>query len=127
MPGHAMSINRQTSEAASLQIGPTTEGMVRLYVEGAGIDLPMDFEPDEAEEIAEELLAAARQARSAGGKGAVRAPKGKSGERARARTGADGGGGRDRGQRAKPKKGSGGGGQGGAAHGRGPRKGGDGR
>ena len=61
-----MSINRQTVEAASLQIGPTTEGMVRLYVEGDGFDLPMDFEPEEAEEIAQELLAAAQRARGAG-------------------------------------------------------------
>lgn len=60
-----MSINRQTDQAASLQIGPTTEGMVRLYVEGEGIDLPMDFDPDEAEEIADELRAAAAQARGA--------------------------------------------------------------
>lgn len=69
-----MSINRQTAEAASLQIGPTSEGMVRLYVEGDGFDLPMDFEPDEAEEIAEELLAAARRARGAG-KGGKSGPK----------------------------------------------------
>ena len=64
-----MSINRQTAEAASLQIGPTSEGMVRLYVEAEGFDLPMDFEPEEAEEIAEELIAAARRARGAGGTG----------------------------------------------------------
>ena len=65
-----MSINRQTDQAASLQIGPTSEGMVRLYVEGDGIDLPMDFDPEEAEEIAQELQAAAQQARGAksGGK-----------------------------------------------------------
>ena len=58
-----MSINRQTLEGASLQIGPTTEGMVRLYVETDRYDLPMDFEPEEAEEIAEELLSAARAVR----------------------------------------------------------------
>ena len=34
--------------------------MVRIYVEGDGVDLPLDFDPDEAEEIAEELRAAAR-------------------------------------------------------------------
>ena len=61
-----MSINRQTAEAASLQIGPTTEGMVRLYIEGDQFDLPMDFDPDEAEEIAQELIAAAQRARSGG-------------------------------------------------------------
>ncbi len=38
--------------------------MVRLFVEGAGIEIPMDFDPEEAEEIAEELQAAAAQARA---------------------------------------------------------------
>jgi hypothetical protein len=47
-----------------LQIGPTTLGMVRIYVEGEGVDLPLDFEPEEAEEIAEELRAAAALARN---------------------------------------------------------------
>ena len=61
-----MSIDRQTEQAASLQIGPTSEGMVRIYIEGDGIDLPMDFDPEEAEEIANELRAAAQRARGAG-------------------------------------------------------------
>ncbi|MFQ5624759.1 MAG: DUF6324 family protein [Paracoccaceae bacterium] len=59
-----MSINRQSDVAANLQIGPTTEGMVRLYVETEEFDLPLDFEPDEAEEIADELRAAAARARN---------------------------------------------------------------
>lgn len=58
-----MGINRESDTAADLQIGPTTLGMVRLYVAGEGIDLPLDFDPDEAEEIAEELRAAAGAAR----------------------------------------------------------------
>lgn len=53
-------INRQSDEGASLQIGPTDEGMVRLYIASDKIDLPMDFTPDEAREIAEELMAAAK-------------------------------------------------------------------
>lgn len=61
-----MSIDKQSEVAANLQIGPTTLGMVRIYVEGEGVDLPLDFEPEEAEEIAEELLAAARMAREMG-------------------------------------------------------------
>lgn len=73
-----MSINKQTEQAASLQIGPTSEGMVRLYVESDGMDLPMDFEPEEAEEIAQELMAAAQQARGAGGTGG--SGKGKGGK-----------------------------------------------
>ena len=58
-----MGIDTPSDIAATLQIGPTTEGMVRLYVEAEGIDLPLDFDPDEAEEIAEELRAAAEAAR----------------------------------------------------------------
>lgn len=58
-----MGINKQSDISASLQIGPTTEGMVRIYLEGDGIDLPLDFDADEAEEIAEELRAAAAAAR----------------------------------------------------------------
>ena len=58
-----MSINDEREVAANLQIGPTTLGMVRIFVEGDGIELPMDFSPEEAEEIAEEIRAAAAQAR----------------------------------------------------------------
>lgn len=61
-----MSINSESNIAANLQIGPTDQGMVRIYVEAEGIDLPLDFDPEEAEEIAEELLAAAEAARSLG-------------------------------------------------------------
>lgn len=62
-----MGINKQSEIAANLQIGPTTLGMVRIYLEGEGVDLPLDFEPEEAEEIAEELLAAAKLAREMAG------------------------------------------------------------
>lgn len=58
-----MSINSDSDIAANLQIGPTTKGMVRIYVEAERIALPMDFEPDEADEIAEEIKAAAKSAR----------------------------------------------------------------
>lgn len=61
--GLTMGINSESEVSANLQIGPTTLGMVRIYVEGDGIDLPLDFDPDEAEDIAEELLAAAEAAR----------------------------------------------------------------
>ncbi len=71
-----MGINSESDLAANLQIGPTDLGMVRIYVEGDGIDLPLDFEPDEAAEIAEELLAAVEAAREIGaGKGAGRKGK----------------------------------------------------
>ena len=65
-----MGINRESNVAANLQIGPTSLGMVRLYIEAeGGVELPLDFAPDEAEEIAEELRAAAERARAmTGGK-----------------------------------------------------------
>jgi len=53
-----MGLNTPSEVVADLQIGPTTEGMVRLYVSAADLDLPMDFAPDEAEAIAEEILLA---------------------------------------------------------------------
>ena len=59
-----MSINSEVEIEANLQIGPTTDGMVRLYIEGKDIEIPLDFDPEEAEEIAEEIRAAAAKARS---------------------------------------------------------------
>ena len=38
--------------------------MVRIFVEAQGVEIPMDFEPDEAEEIAEEIRSAAKAAQS---------------------------------------------------------------
>ena len=61
-----MGINSESEISANLQIGPTDQGMVRIYVEAENVDLPLDFDPEEAEEIAEELLAAAEAARSMG-------------------------------------------------------------
>lgn len=58
-----MGINSESEIAANLQIGPTDAGMVRIYIEGEGVDLPLDFDPEEADEIAEEIRAAAAQAR----------------------------------------------------------------
>ncbi|MEM8577122.1 MAG: DUF6324 family protein [Pseudomonadota bacterium] len=57
-----MGINSERDIEANLQIGPTDKGMVRLFVEGGGAEIPMDFDPDEAREIAEEILAAAKAA-----------------------------------------------------------------
>ena len=61
-----MGIDKESNIEANLQIGPTTLGMVRIYVEGEGIEIPMDFDPEEAEEIAEEIRAAAQRARNMG-------------------------------------------------------------
>jgi hypothetical protein len=59
-----MGINSESDISADLQIGPTTEGMVRIYIAADGVELPLDFDPDEALEIAEELRGAAEAARS---------------------------------------------------------------
>ena len=63
-----MGINTERDMEANLQIGPTDKGMVRLFVEAPGVEVPMDFDPDEADEIAEEIRAAARIARGPGPK-----------------------------------------------------------
>lgn len=57
-----MGINSETDTSANLRIGPTDQGMVRIYVETDTAEVPMDFEPDEAIEIAEEITAAAKRA-----------------------------------------------------------------
>ena len=57
-----MGIDSESDIAANLQIGPTSEGMVRIYVEAEGVDRPRDFDPEEAMEIAEELRGAAQRA-----------------------------------------------------------------
>jgi hypothetical protein len=60
-----MGINDESAVEADLRIGPTSAGMVRIYIESDSVQLPLDFEPEEAEEIAEELRAAAVRARAA--------------------------------------------------------------
>lgn len=57
-----MGINSESDTEANLQIGPTDQGMVRLFVESRGVEIPMDFDPEEAQEIAQEILAAAKAA-----------------------------------------------------------------
>ena len=64
-----MGINDERDIEANLQIGPTDMGMVRLFIEASGgIEVPMDFDPDEAEEIVEEIRAAISTARAMGNK-----------------------------------------------------------
>ncbi|MFT6458261.1 DUF6324 family protein [Pseudophaeobacter arcticus] len=62
-----MGINSERDVEANMQIGPTDQGMVRLFIEAEGIEIPMDFDPEEAEEIADELRAAAQAARIVAG------------------------------------------------------------
>ncbi|MFQ5567006.1 MAG: DUF6324 family protein [Paracoccaceae bacterium] len=99
-----MSINSESDRAANLVIGPTSLGMVRIYVESEGFELPMDFEPAEALEMADELRAAAARAmataagpkrpdkRHAGRRGGKRTTKRATGRAAKP---GGGGGGRD--------------------------------
>lgn len=54
-----MGIDTERDIEANLQIGPTDTGMVRIFVEAEGTEIPMDFTADEAREIAEEIMAAA--------------------------------------------------------------------
>ncbi|MEM7739772.1 MAG: DUF6324 family protein [Pseudomonadota bacterium] len=58
-----MGLNTNSDIAADLQVGATDGGMVRIYIRGSGVDLPLDFEPDDAESIADELRTAAAMAR----------------------------------------------------------------
>jgi len=57
-----MGINSERDVEANIQIGPTDQGMVRIFVESQGVEVPMDFTPEEAEEIAAEIIAAAKGA-----------------------------------------------------------------
>lgn len=59
-----MAINDESDLEANMQIGPTDLGMVRIFIEAAGTEIPMDFDPEEADEIAEEIKAAAIAARA---------------------------------------------------------------
>ena len=62
-----MGINSERDIEANLQIGPTDKGMVRIYIEANGVEIPMDFDPEEANEIADEIKAAAKAARAVSG------------------------------------------------------------
>ncbi|RYH02356.1 hypothetical protein EU805_10940 [Salipiger sp. IMCC34102] len=59
-----MGINDERDVEANIQIGPTDLGMVRLFITAGPTEIPMDFDPEEADEIAEELRAAAQAARA---------------------------------------------------------------
>ena len=70
-----MGINTERDVEANMQIGPTDQGMVRIFIETSdGTEIPMDFLPEEAEEIADEIRAAAQAAASIAEE---MAPKGK--------------------------------------------------
>ena len=57
-----MGINTEKNIEANLQIGPTDRGMVRIFISAGDAEIPMDFEIDEANDIAQEIIAAANAA-----------------------------------------------------------------
>jgi len=57
-------INKESDIIADIQIGPTDQGMVRIFVSSNKIEIPMDFSPDEAINIADELKASAETAKN---------------------------------------------------------------
>ena len=59
-----MGINNERDIEANMQIGPTDLGMVRIFIEAGDVEIPMDFDPEEADEIADEIKAAAMAARA---------------------------------------------------------------
>ncbi|MCI4662737.1 MAG: DUF6324 family protein [Neomegalonema sp.] len=52
-------------EGGTIQIGPTDQGMVRLIIGVGGRNFELDFEAEEAEDIAADLTSAANIARAA--------------------------------------------------------------
>ena len=58
-----MGIDTERDIEANLQIGPTDQAMVRIFVSAGSVEIPMDFTVDEAEEIADEIQAAAATVR----------------------------------------------------------------
>ena len=52
-------INKNSDLIADIQIGPTDQGMVRIFVSSESIELPMDFTPEEAIDIANEIKSSA--------------------------------------------------------------------
>ncbi len=54
-----MGINTPSRIKAELSIGTTDQKMVRIFIVTGKLEIPMDFEPEEAKEIAREITAAA--------------------------------------------------------------------
>jgi len=55
-----MGINSSHNKETDLQVGPTSEGMVRIFIKNDEVSLPLDFSPDDAIEIANEIIASAK-------------------------------------------------------------------
>ncbi len=59
-------VDLRDDEAGALQVGVTDRGMVRLILSTRAGVVELDYEPDEADDIAHELAAAADRARRSG-------------------------------------------------------------
>ncbi len=55
-----MGINSSHNKETDLQVGPTSEGMVRIFIQNDEVSLPLDFSPDDAIEIANEIISSAK-------------------------------------------------------------------
>ncbi len=55
-------MSQANQEGGSVQIGPTDQGMVRLILDTASGVFELDFPPEEARQIAEEIIASAQMA-----------------------------------------------------------------
>ncbi|MEL6277722.1 MAG: DUF6324 family protein [Pseudomonadota bacterium] len=59
-----MTTELRDDEEGAIQIGPTDQGMVRLIISTKTGLMELDFPPEEAEEMADELKASAEKTRS---------------------------------------------------------------
>jgi hypothetical protein len=69
-----VSVANYQAQVPEVQVGPTSTGLVRVYVMSERIQVPLDFTPEEAEALADRIRAAATQARvapAATGRGAA--------------------------------------------------------
>lgn len=69
-----MSVANYQAQMPEVQVGPTSTGLVRVFVMSERVQVPIDFAPDEAEALADRIRAAAAEARhapAAAGRGAA--------------------------------------------------------
>ena len=54
-----MGINDESDIEAGIQIGPTDNGMVRIFIVAGDMEIPMDSDPEEADESDDKIRDAA--------------------------------------------------------------------
>ena len=55
-----MGINTHHKKETDLQVGPTSDGMVRIFIKNDDLSLPLDFTIEDALEIADEIISSAK-------------------------------------------------------------------